>query len=296
MRAEAPPFTPEYTKLPQRIRLLGLPPTGKEKYHMHALMRIYQDGLLVPVPANVGIDLKRKVISPIHTHDATGVLHFESDKPFPHTLGDVFEVWGLTLGPGQIGSLKNGDGRTLRVYVNGKRVADPATYEVKKNDVIVIRYDDGSQNVPLNPDTTALKDANAGKGLCGASNGQEEGEELHPHERSRRVRGVSPVRWLWRVPHRWFIAVAIAVPLGCAIDTQLDADRGRSSGRSPRSSGSSCSACCRSCRARRQLMLLCFLPMITLAELRAQPRPRLVRLPAREHPAVDHPRRTGSSS
>ena len=43
---------------------------------------------------------------------------------------------------------------------------------VKKDDVIVVRYDDGSQNVPLNPDTTALKDANAGKGLCGASKGK----------------------------------------------------------------------------------------------------------------------------
>jgi hypothetical protein len=169
VRAAAPPFAPDYTRLGQRIHLLGLPPTGKEKYHVHALMRIYRDGLLVPVPANVGIDTKGKVIAPIHTHDATGVLHFESDKPFPHTLGDVFEVWGVTLGPGQLGSLKNGDGRTLRIYVNGKRITDPATYAIKKNDVIVARFDDGSQNVPLNPDTTALKDANAGKGLCGAA-------------------------------------------------------------------------------------------------------------------------------
>ena len=168
VRAVAPPFAPDYAKLPQRIRLMGLPPTGKEKYHVHALMRIYQDGLLVPVPANVGIDLKRKVIASIHTHDATGVLHFESEKPFGHTLGDVFEIWGLTFGPGQVGTLKNGDGRTLRVYVNGKQIQDPATYEIKKNDVIVMRFDDGSQEVPLNPDTTALKDANAGKGLCGA--------------------------------------------------------------------------------------------------------------------------------
>ena len=172
VRAAAPPFAPDYAKLPQRIRLLGLPPTGKERYHAHALLRIYRDGLLVPVPANVGVDEKRKVIASIHTHDATGVLHFESDKPFGHTLGDVFQIWGLTLGPGQVGSLKNGDGRTLRVYANGKRLDDPATYAVKKNDVIVMRFDDGSQNVPLNPDTTALKDANAGKGLCGSSKGK----------------------------------------------------------------------------------------------------------------------------
>jgi hypothetical protein len=172
VRAAAPPFAPDYTKLPQRIRLLGLPPTGKEKYHVHALMRIYQDGILVPVPANVGVDEKRKVIAPIHTHDATGVLHFESDKPFSHTLGDVFEVWGLTLGPGQVGALKDGDGQALRVYVNGRRIDDPASYAIRKNDVIVMRFDDGSQNVPLNPDTTALKDANAGKGLCGSAKGK----------------------------------------------------------------------------------------------------------------------------
>ncbi len=169
VRAVAPPFAPEYAKLPQRIRLLGLPPTGKEKFHRHALLRIYEDGLLVPVPKNVGVDEKREVISAIHTHDATGVLHFESDKPFQSSLGDVFQIWGVTLGPGQIGTLKDGDGRTVRVYANGKRLADPAAYVVKKDDVIVIRYDDGSQNVPLNPDTTALKDANAGKGLCGAA-------------------------------------------------------------------------------------------------------------------------------
>lgn len=172
VRAAAPPFTPEYTKLPQRIRLLGLPPTGKEKYHQHALLRIYRDGLLVPVPKNVGVDEQREVIAAIHTHDATGVLHFESDRPFSRTLGDVFQIWGLTLGPGQLGTLKDGDGRTLRVYANGRRLADPAAHVVKKDDVLVIRYDDGSQNVPLNPDTTALKDANAGKGLCGASKGK----------------------------------------------------------------------------------------------------------------------------
>jgi hypothetical protein len=166
--ASAPPFTPEYDRLAQRIRLLGLPPTGKEKYHLHALLRIYQDGLLVPLPENLGIDVKRKLVSAIHTHDQTGVLHFEADKPFPHTLGDVFNVWGITLGPGQLGSLRNGDGRTLRVYVNGERVTDPATHEIRRDDVIVVRFDDGSQNVPLNPDTKALDDANAGKGACGS--------------------------------------------------------------------------------------------------------------------------------
>ena len=76
---------------------------------------------------------------------------------------------------------------------------------------------------------------------------------------------MSPVRWLWRVPRRWFIAVAVAIPLGCLIDTQLALTEGEQWALSavvwfvvlsvlpelPR---------------RRQLMLLCFLPMITFAE------------------------------
>ena len=37
---------------------------------------------------------------------------------------------------------------------------------------------------------------------------------------------MSPVRWLWRVPRRWFIAVALAIPLGCLIDTQLSLSEG----------------------------------------------------------------------
>ena len=77
---------------------------------------------------------------------------------------------------------------------------------------------------------------------------------------------MSPVRWLWRVPHRWFIAVACAIPLGCAIDTQLELTEAQQwllaaavwfvvlsvLPELPR---------------RRQLMLLCFLPMIFVAEL-----------------------------
>ena len=77
---------------------------------------------------------------------------------------------------------------------------------------------------------------------------------------------MSPVRWLWRAPHRWFIAVAVAIPLGCAIDTQLSLTEAQQWLLAavvwfvvlsvlpllPRD---------------RQMMLLCFLPLITIAEL-----------------------------
>ena len=187
-RAEAPPFTPEYAKLPQRIRLLGLPPTGKEKYHLHALMRIYEDGLLVPVPANVGIDLKRKVISPIHTHDATGVLHFESDKPFPHTLGDVFEVWGLTLGPGPdrlAEERRRPHAARLRQRQADHRPRDVRGQEERRDRRALRRR---LAERAAEPGHDGAEGCQRGKGLA-APRRQEEGDELHPDEAARRGPG-----------------------------------------------------------------------------------------------------------
>ena len=98
----------------------------------------------------MGLDNKRKVFSSLHTHDKTGVLHKEADTPFEATLGDVFAVWGLAFGPEHIGSLKNGDGRKLRTYVNGKEIQNPAAYVIKKNDNIVITFGTGKEKVDLN--------------------------------------------------------------------------------------------------------------------------------------------------
>lgn len=171
-RETAPPWAKDDANLAQRARRLGIPEPGKERYHQHALVRVYADGLLVPLPEFLGLDLKKKVLTGLHTHDSSGVLHMEADKPFDATIGDLFAVWGVAFGPDHIGSLKNGDGRTLRVYVNGKRIDDPATYVIKKDDVIVIAFDDGKQNIPLRPDTTLLRQANKG-GPMACSLGQD---------------------------------------------------------------------------------------------------------------------------
>ncbi len=166
VRAVPPPFPADKTKLAQRIRLLGLPPVGSEKFHQHAQLRVYVDGLLTPVPSGVGLDNKRKVFSSLHTHNATGVLHLEADTPFKVTLGDLFAIWGLAFGPDHIGSLENGDGRKLRTYVNGRPVENPAAQPIRKNDNIVVAFGTGDEKIDVTPDTTALKDANNGKGGC----------------------------------------------------------------------------------------------------------------------------------
>ncbi len=43
-----------------------------------------------------------------------------------------------------------------------QRIDDPASHVIRKDDVIVIAFDDGRQGIPLRPDTTLLKQANRG--------------------------------------------------------------------------------------------------------------------------------------
>jgi hypothetical protein len=155
-----PPWKPEYAHIQQRMRTLGLPRPGSEKFHIHELLHIYNDGLLVDVPGNIGIDESQHVESALHTHvDSPGVIHMEADKPFSATLGEFFAVWGLALGPDHIGGLTATKDKPLHVFVNGKPITDPAAHVLKKNDNIVIAY--GSMaGVPLIPDTTPLDNAN----------------------------------------------------------------------------------------------------------------------------------------
>lgn len=162
MLTTGPPWPAQYRGIRRRIEPLSLPSPGNEKFHRHQLLHIYNEGILVPVAANIGVDARQDVETALHTHDQSGVVHMEASKPFAATLGDLFTVWGVALGPDRIGGLKASDERPLRVYVNGRPVADPAAHALRKNDNIVIAY--GTMDgVPRVPDTTALRAAN-GKG------------------------------------------------------------------------------------------------------------------------------------
>ncbi len=160
--ATSPPWPAQYRGIKRRIAPLALPSPGTEKFHVHQLLHIYNDGILVPVAANIGVDERQHVETALHTHDQSGVIHMEASRPFTATLGDLFTVWGLGFGPDHIGGLKASGSRHLSVFVNGKRVNDPAAHMLAKNDNIVIAYGTLS-GVPLVPDATALRASN-GKG------------------------------------------------------------------------------------------------------------------------------------
>jgi hypothetical protein len=165
-----PPWKPENANVRERMKRFGVPPPGTEKFHHHAQLHVYADGLLVPVPDKVGLSGP----AGLHTHAPGGVIHIEATKPFTATLGDFFAIWGVPFGPEQVGNFKNDGDKRVYVLANGKPVADPINYAMREGDNIVVGYGKAG-SFPKTPDVSLLRDEQAGKGgSCGA---QKKGEK-----------------------------------------------------------------------------------------------------------------------
>jgi hypothetical protein len=167
-----PAWKPEYVHLAERLKQIGIPPGGEEKFHIHAMLRMYINGLLAPLPADIGLEQAKGIESSMHTHDGTGIIHMEAPHPFNYTLGDFFSVWGVKLGPAQVGGLKGLGGNHLHFYVNGKPITNPAALVLHRYDNVVIGYGPES-SFPHNPSTVLLSEVEKGEGGlgCGASKG-----------------------------------------------------------------------------------------------------------------------------
>jgi hypothetical protein len=121
----------------------GLTPQRRESFvnHVHAHLDIFVNGRAVRVPAGIGINIhdpavkvfmvpdgskayggirlcKAACISPLHTHDDSGVIHTESSSTAFNRLGQFFIEWGVTLTPTCVGGYCRL--ATTHVYVDGK--------------------------------------------------------------------------------------------------------------------------------------------------------------------------------
>jgi hypothetical protein len=87
-------------------------------YHVHAYVGILVNGLQVAVPDQIGLYVPGPISNGytstaqcyyyLHTHDATGMIHIESPSSAPrtstlYTLQNVLDVWGITVGPDNVG-------------------------------------------------------------------------------------------------------------------------------------------------------------------------------------------------
>jgi hypothetical protein len=124
-------------------RNAGLPMLSSEGNveHIHVHVDVLNDGQPIPVPANIGIDTARRAISPLHTHDDSGVVHIESPVKRQFSLGEFFSEWGVSLSADHIGGLRATGDKPLRVYVNGQpRAGDPAAIIFNQHDEIALLY------------------------------------------------------------------------------------------------------------------------------------------------------------
>jgi hypothetical protein len=154
----------------------GLQPERKEFliHHAHAHLDIFVDGKAIVVPAGIGIDIdnpevqrfedpdgavayggitrcRKPCISPLHTHDATGIIHTESKSPEPNTLGQFFTEWGVRLDESCLGERCS----PVRIgfYVNGKRHRqDPRAIELTDRKEIAIVIGTPPAQIPKTAD------------------------------------------------------------------------------------------------------------------------------------------------
>src|SRR5512146_1826793 len=112
---QGPPPWALPTDVDAAIRAAGLTPLTSEgeKQHTHSELQLWYRGTRLVVPADIGIDEPAGTLSPVHTHDRSGIVHVECPVVATFRLGQLFTEWGVSLA-----------GATA--WVDGQPVADAA--------------------------------------------------------------------------------------------------------------------------------------------------------------------------
>jgi hypothetical protein len=142
------PWPANIGQLAARLSAIHLPALLEEGtvLHIHQHLDVYVDGRHLTVPAGIGIDPADGFISPLHTHDTTGVMHVESPDVRTFTLGQFFAVWGVRLSGRCLGGYCASGPSRVRVFVDGRRVTgDPRQVALAEHQEIVVTFGTPSQ-------------------------------------------------------------------------------------------------------------------------------------------------------
>jgi hypothetical protein len=150
-RATAPPWSLPVAPLAGAYAN-NLVPFFVIAHHVHSHLEIYMNGSHVTIPAGVGIVdpappqpgdpcpeeicSAAGIYAPLHTHDATGIVHVEAAmQPFEMTVGQFFDIWQVRLTDGCLGATCGG----LRAWVNGVEwMGDVRSIPFTAHDEIVV--------------------------------------------------------------------------------------------------------------------------------------------------------------
>jgi len=124
------------------IKAAGLPalPTEGSVAHYHAHLDVIVNGAPVTVPANIGIDVTNRAISPLHTHTPDGIVHIEAEQDANFTVGQLLTEWGVKIDKNCLATYCTDDKNQFLAFKNGKAEADPAGIVFKGHDEVVLWY------------------------------------------------------------------------------------------------------------------------------------------------------------
>jgi hypothetical protein len=152
-----------------QIDYAGLTPVlGNLIRHDHVHLDVIVNGRRVTIPAGVGhaepVDagpgrcpkppgalsgdcasghffVAKVALSPLHPHSTSGIIHIEADRPGTFTLGEFFDEWGVRFDSSCLGGFCTGNGKELRVYVDGKRTTgDPRSIVLTNRQEIAVVF------------------------------------------------------------------------------------------------------------------------------------------------------------
>jgi hypothetical protein len=152
----------------------GLTPEVKEhlETHRHSHLDVFVDGVAVPVPPAIGIDITdpgvqhfpdngayggieactNPCISPLHTHDDTGIIHTEAAADALLTLGQFFTEWGVRFDDECVGEFCRSE-IAIAVYIDGDEYeGDPADIELHDRVAIAIVIGTPPERIPATAD------------------------------------------------------------------------------------------------------------------------------------------------
>ena len=151
-----PPWPPELDNLRARLERIGIPALKVEgtALDVHFLVYVVVDGQPVEVPTSIGLNGEERAgriiddgfVSPVHTHDSSGLVHVHSTTKRPYTLGQFFDVWGVLFTDDCVSGLCAEGERKVRVFHNGQEQASGVRDRVVANqDVFVVAFGTADQ-------------------------------------------------------------------------------------------------------------------------------------------------------
>ena len=123
----------------ERGELIGLPPEGTTM-HEHANVQVFVNGERQPVPTNIGIVGSGSSLAALslHTHEASGTVHMESQTVHEFTLGDFLDVWGVRLTGTCLGGYCEEGDATLRLFEDGQEVTGSIRETVLEDQIVYV--------------------------------------------------------------------------------------------------------------------------------------------------------------